>query len=88
MKTVMKEVLTFTPDDIYVLRYLNRRQNGGWDEWEVTVIGEENAHHQFDFVCKNASHERAELCKGKIMKHLNGCVLSDTVIRSWEKGDA
>ena len=81
----MVSVKTFTENDIYVITYFNKTDNGKWDEFQITIIGEVEAHKQFDFVCKEEFHDEVTLSKGKILKLFNNCIADDVVIRSWEK---
>lgn len=77
--------MTFTENDIYVLSYINRKDNGV-DESEITVIGEANAHRMFDIVCNLQEHDEIALYKGKIVKAINCCVVPEVEIRREVKG--
>ena len=83
----MVNVKTFTENDIYVITYFNKTDDGKWDEYPIAIIGEVEAHRHFDFVCEEKFHDKVTLSKGKLLKMFNNCIVDDVVIRSWEKSE-
>lgn len=80
--------MTFTENDIYVIKYCNKDSDNRLHEEMFTIIGETEANELFDFVCNHKFHDEVILSKGKIVKYLNNCVVDDVDIRRWKKEDA
>ncbi len=77
---------SFTENDIYIITYINKNDNGGIDSDSIVILGEAEAHKHFDYVCKIEAHDEVILEKGIIATRLNNCIVPDMQIREWQKG--
>lgn len=73
---------TFSVNDLYVITYYDRNENGVLDEYPVIVIGEESANALFDSAKEH--HDITVMYKGKVFKCFNS-IVEDEEIRRYEK---